>query len=133
MNYNFEVMLPEMAETYHLTGDRTLVSMARKFTDWLGYNLVREPDGSGYIVNVAPSTRTSARFYDEVRPDPDRTALNSLFVPEVPELGAFMSSQEDLAAARAAWTASRADRRGPGASTAEAAPSASATAPPPPR
>ncbi|WP_220505642.1 hypothetical protein [Microbispora sp. H10830] len=105
MNYNFEVMLPEMADAYHQTGDRTLVGMAGRFADWLGYNLVREPDGSGYISNIAPSTRTSSRFYDDVRPDPDRTALNSLFVPEVPALAAFLSAREDLAAARAAWAA----------------------------
>ncbi|WP_113703624.1 hypothetical protein [Nonomuraea lactucae] len=105
MNYNFEVMLPEMADAYHQTHDRTLVDMAAKFTDWLGYNLLREPDGSGYIANVAPSARTSTRFYDEVRSDPDRTALNSLFVPLVPALGAFMTAREDLAAARSAWAA----------------------------
>jgi hypothetical protein len=105
MNYNFEVMLPEMADAYHQTGDKTLVSMARSYADWLGYNLVREPDGSGYIANIAPSTRTDSRYYDDVRPDPDRTALNSLFVPEVPALGAFMTAREDLAIARAAWAA----------------------------
>ncbi|WP_433175429.1 hypothetical protein [Actinoallomurus sp. CA-150999] len=105
MNYNFEVMLPETADAYHQTGDKTFVSMAHAFADWLGYNLVREPDGSGYIANIAPSTRTSSIYYDDVRPDPDRTALNSLFVPEVPALGAFLTAREDLAAARAAWAA----------------------------
>jgi hypothetical protein len=105
MNYNFEVMLPELADTYHQTGDPTLVSMATTFADWLGYNLIREPDGSGYIANIAPSSRTSSRYYDDVRPDPDRTALNSLFVPEVPALGAFLTAREDLAAARVAWAA----------------------------
>ncbi|MGH3648027.1 MAG: hypothetical protein ACRDTM_12730 [Micromonosporaceae bacterium] len=105
MNYNFEVMLPELADTYHQTGDEVLVSMAERFADWLGYNLIREPDGSGYIANIAPSSRTSSRSYDDVRPDPERTALNSLFVPEVPRLGAFMTAREDLAAAREAWAA----------------------------
>ncbi|MER6950965.1 hypothetical protein ABT294_43825 [Nonomuraea sp. NPDC000554] len=103
MNYNFEVMLPEMADLYHRTGDPALAAMAGKFAGWLGYNLLREPDGSGYLTNIAPSTRTSTRYYDDVRPDPDRTALNSLFVPDVPALGAFMSARQDLAAARAAW------------------------------
>ncbi|WP_329240490.1 hypothetical protein OG417_40525 [Actinoallomurus sp. NBC_01490] len=105
MNYNFEVMLPETADAYHQTGDKTFVSMAHAFADWLGYNLVREPDGSGYIANIAPSTRTSSRYYDDIRPDPDRTALNWTFVREVPELGAFLTAREDLAAARAAWAA----------------------------
>ncbi|MBB5139874.1 hypothetical protein HNP84_009638 [Thermocatellispora tengchongensis] len=105
MNYNFEVMLPEMAETWHATGDPVLVDMTRKFTDWLGYNLIREPDGSGYICNVAISARSQTRYYDDTRIDPDRTNLGSLFVPEVPELGAFFSAREDLAEARAAWAA----------------------------
>nr|WP_055502137.1 hypothetical protein [Nonomuraea pusilla] len=106
MNYNFEVMLPELADAYHHTPDPHLVEMARALTGFLSYNLLREPDGSGYMVNVAPSTRTSARWYDEVRPDPDRTALNWTFTRQVPLLSAFMTAAEDLAEARAAWAAS---------------------------
>ncbi|MEV0611957.1 hypothetical protein AB0I81_01460 [Nonomuraea sp. NPDC050404] len=106
MNYNFEVMLPELADAYHHRPDPHLVDMARAFTGFLSYNLLREPDGSGYLVNVAPSTRTSARWYDEVRPDPDRTALNWTFTRQVPLLSAFMTAREDLAEARAAWAAS---------------------------
>ncbi|MFI7447356.1 hypothetical protein ACIBQX_07635 [Nonomuraea sp. NPDC049714] len=106
LNYNFEVMLPELADAYHQTRDPVLVDMAAKYTDWLGYNLLREPDGSGYMTNVATSTRTSSRFYAEVRPDPDRTALNWVFTGHVPQLAAFMTAREDLADARAAWAAS---------------------------
>ncbi|MBT2229376.1 hypothetical protein [Nonomuraea sp. NEAU-A123] len=106
MNYNFEVMLPELADAYRHNPDPHLVDMARRFTGFLSYNLLREPDGAGYLVNVAPSTRTSARWYDEVRPDPDRTALNWVFTRQVPLLSAFMTAREDLADARAAWAAS---------------------------
>ncbi|MFI7709185.1 hypothetical protein [Nonomuraea sp. NPDC049480] len=106
MNYNFEVMLPELADAYHHNPDPNLVDMARAFTGFLAYNLLREPDGAGYMVNVAPSTRTSTRWYDEVRPDPDRTALNWTFTRRVPLLSAFMTAREDLAEARAAWAAS---------------------------
>ncbi|MEV0997032.1 hypothetical protein [Nonomuraea sp. NPDC050202] len=106
MNYNFEVMLPELADAYHHNPDPHLVDMARAFTGFLSYNLLREPDGAGYLVNVAPSTRTSTRWYDEVRPDPDRTALNWTFTRQVPLLSAFMTAREDLAQARAAWAAS---------------------------
>ncbi|MEV0385683.1 hypothetical protein [Nonomuraea sp. NPDC050643] len=106
MNYNFEVMLPELADAYYSNPDPHLVDMARRFTGFLSYNLLREPDGSGYLVNVAPSTRTSTRWYDEVRPDPDRTALNWTFVRMVPLLSAFLTAREDLADARAAWSAS---------------------------
>ncbi|MEU0883772.1 hypothetical protein ABZ345_34645 [Lentzea sp. NPDC005914] len=104
-NYNFEVMLPELADAWRQSEDANLVAMARKYTDWLGYNLLREPDGSGWFTNVAPNSRTSTRFYADVRPDPERTALNNQFVPVIPDLAAFVSSREDLAAAREAWAA----------------------------
>ncbi len=105
VNYNFEVMLPEMADAWRQSNDPNLVTMTEKFTDWLGYNLLREPDGSGWFTNVAPNARTSTLFLADVRPDPDRTALGNQFVPVVPALGAFLSGREDLAAARAAWAA----------------------------
>ncbi|MBA4863783.1 hypothetical protein H1V43_20870 [Streptomyces sp. PSKA54] len=105
IGYNFEVMLPDMAEIYHLTGEPTMLSMARKFATWFGYNLVREPDGSGWFTNVAASARTSIRALDDVMHDPDRTHLGSLFVPEAPELAGFFTAGEDRAAARAAWAA----------------------------
>ncbi|MEV6109209.1 hypothetical protein AB0M28_31555 [Streptomyces sp. NPDC051940] len=105
MNYNFEVMLPELADAWRQSDDTNLVTMAARYTDWLGYNLLREPDGAGWFCNIAPSTRTSSRAYDDTRPDPERTALNAQFVPAVPALGAFLSAREDLAAARAAWAA----------------------------
>ncbi|WP_394618355.1 hypothetical protein JNUCC0626_04440 [Lentzea sp. JNUCC 0626] len=105
-NYNFEVMLPELADAWRQTGDRNLVTMTRRYTDWLGYNLLREPDGSGWFANIATNSRTSSKFYADVRPDPERTALNAQFVPEVADLAAFMSSREDLAAARRAWAVS---------------------------
>ena len=101
-NYNFEVMLPELADAWRQSNDPNLVAMAAKYTTWLGFNLLREPDGSGWFTNVAPSSRTSARYYADVRPDPDRTALGSQFVPAVPALAAFFA---DLAPARAAWAA----------------------------
>ncbi|GAA2411455.1 hypothetical protein GCM10010191_20800 [Actinomadura vinacea] len=105
MNYNFEVMLPELADCRRQSGDSRLVTMASAYTGWLGYNMLREPDGSGWITNIGPSSRTSALFYNDTRPDPERTALSGQFVPDVPALGAFLSAREDLAAARTAWTA----------------------------
>ncbi|GAB2965854.1 glycoside hydrolase family 127 protein [Amycolatopsis acidiphila] len=106
INYNFEVMLPEIAEIHALTGNRTVLDMARKFAGWFGYNVLREPDGSGSLTYVAMSSRTHTSFYDNVIPDPDRTNLGSLFVPEVPALGAFFTSREDRAATRAQWARS---------------------------
>ncbi|ADB35358.1 hypothetical protein Kfla_6357 [Kribbella flavida DSM 17836] len=105
INYNFEVMLPEMAELYLHTGHPALVTMARRFTDWFGYNLLREPDGSGWLTYYAVSDRTATAYYDDVIPDPDRSNLGSVFVPAVPNLGAFFTSREDRAATRTAWAA----------------------------
>ncbi len=105
INYNFEVMLPEMAELHLLTGNPALVSMTRKFTEWFGYNLLREPDDSGWLTYYAVSDRTATAYYDDVVPDPDRTNLGSFFVPAVPDLAAFFTTREDRAATRAAWAA----------------------------
>lgn len=105
VNYNFEVMLPEMAEIYALTRNPTVLAMARRFGEWFGYNFVREPDGSGALTYVAMSSRTGTSYYDNVVGDPDRTNLGSLFVPEVASLGAFFTTREDRAATRAAWAA----------------------------
>lgn len=103
INYNFEVLLPEIAEIFVLTGNRTVVDMARRFADWFGYNLLREPDGSGWLTYYAMSARTSEAFYENVIPDPDRTNLGSYFVPEVPDLAAFFTAAEDRAETRRAW------------------------------
>jgi hypothetical protein len=105
INYNFEVMLPEMAELYLHTKNPALVTMTRRFTDWFGHNLLREPDGSGWLTYYAVSDRTATAYYDDVVPDPDRTNLGSMFVPAVPDLGAFFTSREGRAATRAAWAA----------------------------
>lgn len=103
INYNFEVMLPEIAEIHLINGNPTVLSMAEKFADWLGYNIVREPDGSGSLTYLAMSSRTSVAYYDDVVPDPDRTNLGSWFVPQVPSLAPFFTSKEDRAATRRAW------------------------------
>ncbi|GAA3566511.1 hypothetical protein GCM10022222_58020 [Amycolatopsis ultiminotia] len=103
INYNFEVMLPEIAEIHVLTGDRTVVSMAGKFAKWFGYNVLREPDGTGSLTYVGMSARTTVTGYDDVVADPDRTDLASVFVPEVPALAPFFTSAEDRAATREAW------------------------------
>jgi hypothetical protein len=79
--------------------------MTRKFADWFGYNLLREPDGSGWLTYYAVSDRTATAFYDDTIPDPDRTILASHFVPHVPNLGAFFTAHEDKAANRQAWAA----------------------------
>ncbi|MDT5037827.1 MAG: hypothetical protein QOE03_3012 [Micromonosporaceae bacterium] len=105
INYNFEVMLPELAEVFIRTAHPATLSMARKFADWFGHNLLREPDGSGWLTYYAVSARTSTAFYDNVVPDPDRTTLGATFTPLVPTLAPFYTSKSDRAATRVAWAA----------------------------
>jgi hypothetical protein len=103
--YNVNVMLPEMAEIYLRTSNPTLVAMTEKYVDWLGYNMLREPDGSGWLTYIATSARTNTASVDDVETDPYRAILGSHLVPEVPALGAFFTSNEDMVAARDAWAA----------------------------
>jgi hypothetical protein len=44
----------------------TLVEEERRFVEWLAYNAVREPDGSGYTLNRAIETRQQKPFLDSV-------------------------------------------------------------------
>lgn len=104
-HYNFGVALPELAEVYLNTGNSVIVDMARRFTDWFGYTMLREPDGSGWLTYAAISARTDTTAVDDTVPDPYTALLGSHFISEVPDLAAFFTSAEDMAAARAAWAA----------------------------
>jgi hypothetical protein len=105
INYNFEVCLPELADYYRHTGDPVAVSMVGKFATWFGYNLLREPDTSGWLTYVGVSARTTEASYDDVIGDTDRQTLGSTFVAEVPAVAAFYTSAEGKASARATWAA----------------------------
>ncbi|WP_433379194.1 hypothetical protein ACQPZX_13055 [Actinoplanes sp. CA-142083] len=105
VNYNFEVMLPELAEYFRLTASPVAASMARRFADWFGHVMLREPDGSGWLTYYAVSARTAASDYDDVIGDTDRQTLGSSFLPVAPALAAFYTSREGKAAARARWAA----------------------------
>jgi hypothetical protein len=105
INYNFEVMLPELAEVLIRTGSPAAVSMAGRFADWFGHNLLHEPDGSGWLTYYAVSARTATAYYDNVIADPDRSNLGATFTPLVPALAPFYTSKSDRAGTRAAWAA----------------------------
>ncbi|MFF5076536.1 hypothetical protein ACFY36_05765 [Actinoplanes sp. NPDC000266] len=105
VNYNFEVMLPELADYYRVTGSPVAAAMAARFADWFGHLMLREPDGSGWLTYYAVSARTAASDYDDVIDDRDRQTLGSSFIRPVPSLAAFYISREDKARLRAEWTA----------------------------
>jgi hypothetical protein len=79
--------------------------MASRFATWFGFNMLREPDNSGWLTYYAVSARTASSDYDNVLDDSDRTTLGAALIAQVPALAAFYSSQEDKATMRAAWAA----------------------------
>ena len=64
--YNFEVMMPELAEIYVRNHHPSAVQMAQRFADWFGYVALREPSNVGYVMYTGASSRTENRFYDNV-------------------------------------------------------------------
>jgi hypothetical protein len=103
--YNFEVMMPELAEIYVRNGNASAVQMAQRWADWFGYLMLREPGNAGYVTYSGASCRTEIRFYDNVASEPDETYFGSRLIAVAPKLAAFYTSREDRAAARAAWAA----------------------------
>jgi hypothetical protein len=110
--YNFEVMMPELAEIYVRTKNGSAVQMASRWADWFGYVALREPGDYGYVTYTGASCRTEIRYYDNVPNEPDETYFGAHLIPAVPKLAAFYTASEDRAAARAAW------RSAPGAAPA---------------
>jgi hypothetical protein len=105
VGYNFEVMMPEMAEIYIRTQNGSILGMAQRWADWYGYIALHEPDGSGMVNYTAASSRTEIRYHDNVMPEPDKAGFGAQLAKSVPKLAAFYTSSEDRAAARAAWAA----------------------------
>lgn len=101
--YNFGVMLPELADIYLHTKNQTILAMVERFSEWFQYTMLREPDGSGWLTYVAASGRTNNRSVDDVEREPYKAVFGSHFVPEVPSLGAFFTSAEDMRAMREQW------------------------------
>ncbi|MFD4026278.1 hypothetical protein ACFWRV_22630 [Streptomyces sp. NPDC058576] len=105
VNYSLNVMSPDLAALYELTGNRTVKTFQQTHLDWLGHNLLREPDGAGWFCNVAPSTRTSAHFLDDAPREEERSNLNRLWARHLPAMAAYLPTDEDKRAERAAWRA----------------------------
>ncbi|MDT5036244.1 MAG: hypothetical protein QOE03_1429 [Micromonosporaceae bacterium] len=66
IGYNFQVMLPELAEIYVRNTSAVAASMATRFADWFGYVMLREPNQSGTSPTPArqraPRSRPTTRF-----------------------------------------------------------------------
>ncbi|MGH9882852.1 MAG: hypothetical protein ACRD6N_15550, partial [Pyrinomonadaceae bacterium] len=74
-----------------------LIAEERKFVEWLAYNAVREPDGSGFTLNRAIETRQRRPFLDSnaiTRGQEDQG--QRLIASEVPLARAFSATQEQI-------------------------------------
>lgn len=106
LGYNDEVMLPDVAKLWSLQHSPVVHDMAEDFYGWWQWNFVREPDGAGYLGNVASSARTYMVFRDDVPNDGYKATTDSLLAPTIPLARAFEPSVQQRAAQRAAWAAS---------------------------
>lgn len=104
--YNLNVTLSEIIEILEQVDVPALLGMVERFADWLGYNLVWEPDGSGFISNAAGAARTPMWYLDATTPEPQQRDLGSLLTSDVPAMRPFYPTAEDRTAQRASWRAS---------------------------
>jgi hypothetical protein len=105
VGYNFEVMMPELAEVYIRTQHPSAAQLAQRWADWYGYVALREPDGAGMVNYTAASSRTEIRYHDNVVSEPDKAGFGANLAKVAPKLAAFYTAREDRAAARASWAA----------------------------
>jgi hypothetical protein len=80
---------------------KVLVEEEHKFVEWLSYNAVREPDGSGYTLNRGIETRQRRPFLDAAgikRSQDDQG--QRLMASEVPLARAFAPTQEEISSDR---------------------------------
>ncbi|GAB3630921.1 hypothetical protein GCM10027421_02740 [Microbacterium shaanxiense] len=104
--YNLNVTLSEMIEILEQIDAPGLVGMVERLADWLGYNLIWEPDGAGFIANTAGSARTPMWFLDATTTEPQQRDLGSRFSPDVAAMRPFYSTIEDRTAQREEWAQS---------------------------
>lgn len=106
--YNFGVELPDLGELHDRIGGTELESQATRWVDFFQYTTVREPGAAGFVRMGAASSRTdsSPPVPDVVSDTSDRWAFATEFLAVQPKVAAFLTSREDRAAERAAWTAS---------------------------
>ena len=87
----------------------TIVNETQEYYRWAGYNLIRQPDGSGYLSNYGATTRTAGRFFTVGYNDNPMTE----FIPEArflsqtaaEEAAALVSQRSSLQSQWGAWPA----------------------------
>ena len=77
---------------------KVLVAEERKFVEWLAYNAVREPDGSGFTLNRAIETRQRRPFLDAAELTRSQVDQGQrLIASEVPLARAFAPTKAEVA------------------------------------
>lgn len=100
--YNLGTHHSNLLMSWHYTRGtplgKILITEERKFVDWLAYNAVREPDGSGFTLNRAIETRQRRPFLDTA--DLSRGQVDQgqrLISSEVPLARAFAPTRMEIA------------------------------------
>lgn len=93
MGYNVGVHIQNMMTDYYYFKntdlEQRMIAKESKFIDWLSYNLIREPDGSFFTSNAAPSGRTDSGHY---------ARKDIPLAEKLPLARAFVKTQEEVAA-----------------------------------
>lgn len=103
VSYSLNVMSPDLAALYELTKNKSVRTLQATHLDWLSHNLVREPDGTGWFCNVAPSSRTSTNYLDDAPLEEERSNLNRLWAKHLPAIAAYLPTTTDKDTERRLW------------------------------
>jgi hypothetical protein len=100
--YNLGTHHSNLLMSWHYTRatplGKILVAEERKFVEWLAYNAVREPDGSGFTLNRAIETRQRRPFLDAAELSRSQVDQGQrLIASEVPLARAFAPTRTEIA------------------------------------
>lgn len=104
--YNLGTHHSNLAMAWHYTHGtalgKILAAEERSYVEWLAYNAVREPDGTGYVLNRAIETRQRKPSLDSEALITSQEAQGQRLLGSEVELArAFLPSREDINAVRA--------------------------------
>jgi len=104
--YNLGTHHSNLTMAYHYARGtslgKILVSEEKAYVEWLAYNAVREPDGSGFTMNRGIETRQRRAFLDnESLAESQESQGQRLLGSEVKQASAFLPTDEEIKRRRA--------------------------------
>ncbi|MBS3177249.1 MULTISPECIES: hypothetical protein [unclassified Pseudoclavibacter] len=105
--YNFTVTLPDLAWLYRHTQHPDIITMVQRYSEFMRYAVIREPD-TGQLSHI-PALHVRNSVSNITRPAEDlsdRGALAKDFLAHVPDLAVFFPSVEEKAQVRSTFVAS---------------------------